>query len=121
MPVKTLAAGCMAMTLAWAVQAQTAATATMYPAVCVDAESLSKTVDEFQELPFARGVSNSLGDPDAPARSLVIFMNPNTQTWTIVERVNPDQYCIMAVGSGFEPVPTDIRDRVEEGQRKGQL
>lgn len=95
--------------------------ATMYPAVCVDAESLSKTVDEFKELPFARGISNSLGDAEAPARSLVIFVNPETQTWTIVERVNANQYCIMAVGQKFEPVPADTRDRVEEGQRKGQL
>ncbi len=93
---------------------------TMYPAVCVDAESLSRTMDEFQELPFARGISNSLGDAEAPARSLVIFMNPKTQTWTIVERVNADRYCIMAVGQKFEPVPTDIRDRVEEGQQKGR-
>ena len=121
MPVKTLAAGFIFMNLACSAQAQTPATATMYPAVCVDAESLSKTMDEFQELPFARGVSNSLGDPEALPRSLVVFMNPKTRTWTIVERVNPDQYCIIAVGGGFEPVPTDIRDRVEQEQQKSQL
>ena len=119
--MKTIAAGFISMTLACSAQAEAPATATMYPAVCVDAESLSKTVDEFKELPFARGVSNSLGDPEAPARSLVVFMNPKTQTWTIVERVNPDQYCIIAVGGGFEPVPTDIRDRVEQEQKKGDL
>jgi len=118
--MKTAVLGlCMMSSMAWA-QA-TGPVITMFPAVCVDAETLSKTVDEFKELPFARGISNSLGDAEAPARSLVIFVNPETQTWTIVERVNANQYCIMAVGQKFEPVPTDIRDRVEEGQRKGQL
>ena len=121
--MKTLAA--ITMILACSAQAQTPPqppiATTMYPAVCVDAESLSKTVDEFQELPFARGLSNSLGNAEAPPLSLVIFMNPKTRSWTIVERVNPDRYCIMAVGSGFEPVPTDIRDRVEQEQRKGDL
>jgi len=94
--------------------------ATMYPAVCVDAESLSKTLDEFKELPFARGISNSLGDAEAPARSLVIFVNPATQTWTIVQRVDPNRYCIMAVGQKFEPVPADIRDQVEQQRSRGE-
>ena len=120
--MKKISAVATTMLVTSMVQAQTPPiVSTMYPAMCVDAETLTKTVDEFKELPFARGVSNSLGDPEGPPRSLVIFMNPETKTWTIVERANPNQYCIMAVGSGFEPVPTDIRDRVEEGQKQGQL
>ena len=120
--MKNFALFATTMIVATTVQAQTPPiVATMYPAMCVDAESLTKTVEEFRELPFARGVSNSLGDSEGPPRSLVIFVNPTTKTWTIVERVNPDQYCIMAVGSGFEPVPTEIRDRVEEGPKQGQL
>lgn len=109
---------CMMSSMAWA-QASDPVT-TMFPAVCVDAKTLSETVAEFKELPFARGISNSLGNPEAPARSLVIFVNPETQTWTIVERVNGNQYCIMAVGQKFEPVPADIRYRVEQERSRGE-
>jgi hypothetical protein len=117
--MKTAVLGlCMMSSMAWA-QA-TGPVITMFPAVCVDAETLSKTVDEFKELPFARGISLDLGNAESAPQSLVIFVNPRTQTWTMVERVNDNQYCIMALGQKFEPVPTDIRDRVEEGQRKDQ-
>ena len=118
--MKTAAAGFIFMTLACSAQAEAPATATMYPAVCVDAESLSKTVDEFKELPFARGLSTNMTDTEAPHLSLVIFVNPKTQTWTIVERVDPNRYCIMAVGQKFEPVPADIRDRVEQERSRGE-
>jgi len=109
---------CMVSTMAWA-QSPAPAT-TMFPAVCVDAETLSKTVEEFKELPFARGISMDLGNAEAAPQSLVIFVNPKTQTWTIVERVDANQYCIMAVGQKFEPVPADIRDRVEQERSRGE-
>jgi hypothetical protein len=109
----------MMSTMAWA-QTQESITTTMFPAVCVDAKTLAETVDNFKELPFARGISMNLGDAEAPARSLVIFVNPETQTWTIVERVDPNRYCIMAVGQKFEPVPADIRDRVEQERSRGE-
>ena len=109
---------CMISSMAWA-QASDPVT-TMFPAVCVDAETLSKTVDNFKELPFARGISMDLGNSEAPPLSLVIFVNPETQTWTIVERVNANQYCIMAVGQKFEPVPADIRNRVEQERSRGE-
>jgi len=121
MQIKTaIAAACMTATVAWAETSPPVVT-TMYPALCVGPEALSETVKNFQELPFARGLSTNMGDAEAPPLSLVIFVNPETQTWTIVERVTANQYCIMAVGQKFEPVPAGIRDRVEEGQRKGQL
>lgn len=110
-----------AMTLACAAQAQTVPSMTSYPVLCVDAESLGKTMQEFRELPFARGLSNSLANPDGPPTSLVIFVNPETKTWTIVERAAADRFCIMAVGNGFEPVPQDIRDRAEQEQNSGRL
>jgi len=93
----------------------------MYTALCVGPEELSETVKNFQELPFARGISTGLDEKAAPPLSLVIFVNPDTKTWTIVERVDADTYCIMAVGQQFEPVPKDIRDRADEENRSGQL
>jgi hypothetical protein len=119
MPMKTATLSlCMMSSMAWA-QA-TAPITTMFPAVCVDAETLSKTVDEFKELPFARGISIDLGNAESAPQSLVIFVNPRTQTWTIVERVDANQYCIMALGQKFEPVPADIRDRVEQERSRGE-
>ena len=121
MQIKTaLTAACMYAATAWAETPPPVVT-TMYPALCVGPEVLTETTKNFQELPFARGLSTSMGDAEAPPLSLVIFVNPETKSWTIVERVNAETYCIMAIGQKFEPVPKDIRDRADQENRSGQL
>jgi hypothetical protein len=52
---------------------------------------------------------------------LVIFANPTTGTFTIVEKAAEDLYCIIAIGGGFEPVPKEIQDEVRQEQKKGTL
>jgi hypothetical protein len=52
---------------------------------------------------------------------LVIFANPTTGSFTIVEKAGEDLYCILAIGGGFEPVPKDIQDDVKQGQEKSTL
>lgn len=85
----------------------TASEITQFPntLLCVDQKSLSQTITEFEELSFAGGVSMR----DVPGvgfvkNNLVIFVNPKTQSWTIVERFTKDMYCVIAVGEGFRPL-----------------
>jgi hypothetical protein len=96
----------------WAVAGSAPQIAT-HETVCVAGQDLTDTVTEFQELPFVRGQSHA---PNSGNLSLVIFANPDTGTFTIVERAGKDLYCILAVGSKFEPVPRDIQDRARRDQ-----
>ena len=88
--------------------------------ICINGEDLTKTVGEFKELPYVRGLSSPMAQ-EGRNLSLVIFVNPETRTFTIVEKAADDVYCILAVGGGFEPVPRNIQDDVRSEQEKGQL
>ena len=55
--------------------------------------------------------------------SLVIFVNLKTGSFTIVEKVEEQKYCVLAVGGNFEPVPAEVlreynRSREKEEKKK---
>jgi hypothetical protein len=112
---KTLALFALVPVLAWA-QPQMK----NYQTICVSSQDLTKTIDEFKELPYVRGLSSPMSQ-EGENLSLVVFINPETRTFTIVEKAGDNVYCILAVGGGFEPVPRNIQDDVRSGQEKGQL
>jgi hypothetical protein len=91
-----------------------------YETICFNGKDLTNTVNEFKEIPFVRGLSVPLTQQERKL-SLVIFANPTTGTFTIVEKAAEDLYCIIAIGGGFEPVPKDIQDEVRQEQKKGTL
>jgi len=73
--------------------------------MCVDKQGINQTIKEFEELSFAGGLSmRDLPGVGLVAHNLVIFVNPKTQSWTIVERFTKDMYCVVAVGEGFRPL-----------------
>lgn len=90
-----------------------------YQTVCLNAKDFTNLVGEFKEVPFARGISKPvIGEG---VLSLVIFVNPETKTFTMAEKAAEDLYCVLAVGAEFEPVPQDIRDNVINEYKKGIL
>ena len=91
-----------------------------YQTVCVPGRDLIKLVGEFQEIPYVRGVSRGVVTEGA-SLSMVIYVNPATGTFTIVERAAADTYCLLAVGAGFEPVPREIQDEVKSAHERGRL
>ena len=91
-----------------------------YETICLNGKDLTNTVNEFKELPFVRGLSVPLTQQERKL-SLVIFANPTTGSFTIVEKAGEDLYCILAIGGGFEPVPKDIQVDVKQGQEKSTL
>ena len=60
-------------------------------------------------------------DKEDAKMSLVVFLNPTTGTFTIVEKAGDNLYCILAVGGGFEPVPKEIQEDVKKQQEKSTL
>ena len=88
--------------------------------ICVGLKTLTEITDESQEIPYVRGQSYPIMTEGAPL-SMVIFVNPTTGTFTIAERVAQDTYCILALGSRFEPVPKEARDNIRKEQERSRL
>lgn len=89
------------------------------PTVCITISDLAKTLDEYEELPLVRGIGNSLLDGNS--FSVVVFANGKTGTFTITQRQSKDLYCILAVGTNFQPVPKEMQDTIKDSQQKGKL
>lgn len=75
-----------------------------YDAVCINIDSLAELVDEFGEDPSL--VMTSIretqrgGQVEIPT---VLFVNYETKTWTMVERVTKDRFCVIATGENIKP------------------
>lgn len=89
-----------------------------YKAYCLNIQSLDNLLAEFNELPFIRGKSvRKVGDQTFEM-DLVIFVNPEKNTWTIVEKTPLNDYCVIAAGGLFGGVPEEIRnDLIKKRQR----
>lgn len=84
------------------------------PHACISGEELTQLTNQYRELPFVRGVTSE-------GNLVVIFVNAQTRTFTILERHNANTYCALALGAGFEPVPKSIQDEIQELQNQGTL
>lgn len=86
------------------------------PVFCVDYATLERTLDKYKEVPFVRGKSQRGSDDKPDDYSMVLFVNRETKTWTLVEQVEPDYYCVIGVGNKFEAVPANIINDVIKRQ-----
>ena len=96
--------------------AQDSTTEVMRPSVCMDSAGLETLTDRFDETPIARGIAVY----PTPS-SMVIFINVATGSFTVVERVATDRYCVISVGGSFESVPTDIQKHNQQRRDKGRM
>jgi hypothetical protein len=72
--------------------------------VCATEKALESVLDEFGEIPFATMMSmREVPVLGVTANSMVIFVNPKTKSYTIVERIGKDLYCVVALGENIEP------------------
>lgn len=91
----------------------------LYPTICMNETQLKTVLNEFEEDPMARGLSRPVIGEDT-VMSLVIFLNSKTNSFTIVEKIEENKYCILTLGSNFEPVPEQVlkNHRQEREQKK---
>jgi hypothetical protein len=85
---------------------------------CVSINSLDEILKEFDELPFVRGISNRNSGQTTIQNSLVLFVNAKTGSWSLVEKTNDGLYCFLAVGMNFEPVPSEIIDKLQNKRQR---
>jgi hypothetical protein len=90
----------------------------LYQNICMSFKELQLVLQEFGEIPFIRGLSHRDPNrlPGTETVSLVIFLNPKTGTWTIVEKVKTDRYCILGLGDNFELAPKGIFDELNKSK-----
>ena len=73
--------------------------------ICVDQRGIGETITEFEELSFAGAVGvREIPGVGMVENNIVIFVNPKTKSFTIVERFSKDLYCVLALGEGFRPL-----------------
>jgi hypothetical protein len=71
--------------------------------MCVNEQQLSATLDDFQETPAMTMISTRIIMGQEVANSTVLFVNYKERTWTLVEKISEDMYCISALGSNIDP------------------
>lgn len=75
----------------------------LFQAMCLDRETMDKVLSDNKEEPFVTGVGHRVSEGDKVYHPTVIFMNPKTGSWTLVEITSENKYCITAVGSKMLP------------------
>jgi hypothetical protein len=73
------------------------------PAMCVGIAPLSEMLGEFGETPAMVMTSKREIQGTAMSNNIVLFVNFKEKTYTLVERVAKDTYCILAIGDSIRP------------------
>lgn len=74
--------------------------------MCVGAVQFAETMSSYGEVPFI--TMSTIRPKDKTMEkfdqySTVLFLNPNTRTWTLAEKRGENNYCVTAVGENAAP------------------
>jgi hypothetical protein len=87
---------------------------------CVNKETIYKLVENFDEIPFIRALNTPVVGMQQ-VTSIIIFVNPKTKSFSLVEKVEEQKYCILALGGRFEPMPAEVLKEYNEFVEKKKL
>lgn len=82
--------------------------------VCAEYTQVESVIKEYAEIPVAIGLTTR-GTTSHP---FVLYINPVTGSWTLVEKTPNELYCVMAVGDNFGPVPEENRKELQKNHDK---
>ena len=74
--------------------------------MCVGELQFAETMTSYGEVPFLTMTTMRPVDKKMElfeAYPTVMFMNPSTLSWTLVEKRGDDNYCVTAVGQNIQP------------------
>lgn len=78
-----------------------------FDAVCTDDETFAQTLMQFGEVPLATSVSYRNDGGTNHSFGAVLFVNTQTGTWTMAERIEPNVICVIGMGENFQPYQHD--------------
>ena len=74
-----------------------------FETVCVSQKMLEESMTKHGEKPFITAVGHRFVGDKKVFNPVVMFMNPDTKSWTLVEKVEPNSFCVIGVGTKMEP------------------
>lgn len=75
----------------------------LFEALCTDSKSISATVGEYGELPFLTASGHRVDRDRKKYNPTFLFLNPQSKSWTMVEKVDENIFCVIAAGTKMEP------------------
>lgn len=73
-----------------------------FDAPCGDSAQLGAILNEYQELPMIE-MASERNNGTKIQHTAILFVNPKTQTYTLVEQISEDLFCVISTGKGLTP------------------
>ena len=71
--------------------------------ICAEWPEIGKMLGNYGERPFLRAISNRFEESGNSTNRMIIFTNPASHSYSIVEQWADDLYCVISVGQYLEP------------------
>lgn len=78
---------------------------TPFDAICTTERIFAETLYHYGETPIMRGQSVRDINGVVVTMNTVLFMNLETGSWTMAERMSDDAFCVMAMGQNWQVYP----------------
>jgi hypothetical protein len=75
---------------------------TPFDAICTTQQIFAETLYRYGETPIMRGQSMRNINGAMVAMNTVLFMNLETGSWTLAERMSDDAFCVVAMGENWQ-------------------
>lgn len=71
---------------------------------CVSWDTLNEALNKYGEVPFAKMTAyRALRNNDIMNLPTVMFVNPTTKSFTLVEKFSDQLYCVVSMGERLSP------------------
>lgn len=74
--------------------------------MCIAPVQFAETLASYGEIPMMTMITHRMTDATIEkfeSYPTVLFVNPNTGSWTLAEKRDENNYCITAIGEGIQP------------------
>ena len=78
---------------------------TPFDAICTTERIFAETLNRYGETPIMRGLSVRDINGVVVTMNTVLFMNLETGSWTMAERMSEDAVCVVAMGQNWQVYP----------------
>jgi len=82
--------------------------------LCIGQFQFAETMSSYGEVPFVTMLSMRPKDQtmeNYDEYSTVLFVNPDTRTWTFAEKRGEDKFCVVGVGENAAPYVDDTANK----------
>ena len=78
---------------------------TPFDAICTTQQIFGETIIKYGETPIMRVLSVRRIDGATVFMNTVLFMNIETGSWTLAEKISDDVLCVIAMGQNWQVYP----------------